>query len=299
MGATTTNAGVVTMKRLNFAPASNSEQFVYGAQRPGYQFRSSIPDTEVDQWVEFMRQQGVTRVCCLLEEQLSCYKSDLLAAYKGSFGEEAVCAAPVEDYKLAREELLTETILPFLDDSVRRQEKVVVHCSAGSGRTGHVLAAWLVYGRQMTNDEALAAVIELGRNPREAAGSGPAGVARLNALLDACRAAAANQHVSFPLDLRQFVADEKWIFAKTCASSWPHEYIVREKVDEGLFVKLVKHIRANGYQGAFYKKKMTYYDEEGLVYWTMGAPVEETTIINRCKKEQTYEYRLAHDDLPT
>jgi hypothetical protein len=66
VGATTTNAGVVTMKRLNFAPASNSEQFVYGAQRPGYQFRSSIPDTEVDQWVEFMRQQGVTRVCCLL-----------------------------------------------------------------------------------------------------------------------------------------------------------------------------------------------------------------------------------------
>jgi hypothetical protein len=44
--------------------------------------------------------------------------------------------------------------------------------------------------------------------------------------------------------------------------------------------------------------KITYYDEDGLVYWTMGAPVEETTIINRCRKEQTYEYRLAHDDLP-
>jgi hypothetical protein len=44
--------------------------------------------------------------------------------------------------------------------------------------------------------------------------------------------------------------------------------------------------------------KITYYDEDGLVYWTMGAPVEETTIINRCRKEQTYEYRLANDDLP-
>lgn len=112
------------------------------------------------------------------------------------------------------------------------------------------------------------------------------------------RELALKNQVCFPPDLHQFVADEKWIFAKTYASSWPHEYIVREKVDEGLFVRLVEHIRANGYQGFFYKMKITYYDEDGLVYWTMGAPVEETTIINRCKKEQTYEYRLAHDDLP-
>ena len=29
-----------------------------------------------------------------------------------------------------------------------------------------------------------------------------------------------------------------------------------------------------------------------------GAPVEETTIINRCKKEDTYEVRLAEGRLP-
>ena len=68
--------------------------------------------------------------------------------------------------------------------------------------------------------------------------------------------------------------------------------------DENLFVKLVEHIRANGYTGSFYSKEITYYDEDGLVYWTMGAPVEETVIINRCRKEQTYEYRLANNDLP-
>ena len=179
-----------TMNRFNFSPASNKEEFVYGAQRPGYPSRSSIPDSEVGQWVAFMRQQGIARVCCLLEDQLSFYQSDLLASYRDSFGEEAVCGAPITDFTLAEEELLTETILPFLDDSVSREEKVVVHCSAGSGRTGHVLAAWLVYGRQMANDEAIAAVIGMGRNPHEAAGSGPTGVASLDSLLDACRDAA-------------------------------------------------------------------------------------------------------------
>jgi hypothetical protein len=38
--------------------------------------------------------------------------------------------------------------------------------------------------------------------------------------------------------------------------------------------------------------------EDGLVYWTMGAPIEETTIINRCPKEGTYEYRLKMGTLP-
>lgn len=72
---------------------------------------------------------------------------------------------------------------------------------------------------------------------------------------------------------------------------WPHEYIVRDRVDEDLFVKLVRHIRAYGYEGKFYSKPITYFDEDGMVYWTMGSPIEETTIVNICKKEQSYEYR--------
>ena len=94
------------------------------------------------------------------------------------------------------------------------------------------------------------------------------------------------------------MSNEKWTFAKTYAKTWPHEYIVRKQVDEQLFVKLVEHIRANGYQGHFYKMEITYYDEDGLVYWTMGAPVGETIIINRCRKEDSYDYRLEHGLLP-
>ena len=43
---------------------------------------------------------------------------------------------------------------------------------------------------------------------------------------------------------------------------------------------------------------LSYFDEEELTYWTMGAPIEETTIINRCKKEGTYEERLKKGTLP-
>ena len=103
--------------------------------------------------------------------------------------------------------------------------------------------------------------------------------------------------MSFPTELNDFVNGEKWTYAKTMPK-WPHEYIVRKRVDEALFEKLVKHIRTNGYEGKFYSKNITYYDEDGIVYWTMGAPLEETIIINRCSKENTYEYRLKEGTLP-
>jgi hypothetical protein len=95
----------------------------------------------------------------------------------------------------------------------------------------------------------------------------------------------------FPVDLRVFVESAEWTFAKTMPE-WPHEYIVRERVDEEFFVTLVQHIREYGYEGKFYSKTMTYYDEYDTVYWTMGAPLDETIIVNRCKKEDSYESRL-------
>ena len=104
--------------------------------------------------------------------------------------------------------------------------------------------------------------------------------------------------IALPDALREFIDSSQWTFAKTMPE-WPHEYIVRARVDENLFAQLVRHIRANGYEGKFYRKSITYYDDGGLVYWTMGAPLEETTIINRCKKENSYEYRPAAEGYTT
>ena len=61
----------------------------------------------------------------------------------------------------------------------------------------------------------------------------------------------------FPEDLWRFVNDERWTYAKTMPD-WPHEYLVRERVDQELFERVVMHIRSNGYEGRFYQKNITY-----------------------------------------
>ena len=98
-------------------------------------------------------------------------------------------------------------------------------------------------------------------------------------------------------ELKNFIQSVQWTYAKTMPE-WPHEYIVRDRVDEDRFVKLVKHIREYGYEGKFYTMNITYFDYDGMTYWTMGATIEETIIINRCRKEETYEARLKEGRLP-
>ncbi|BBD68237.1 dual specificity protein phosphatase [Nostoc commune NIES-4072] len=111
--------------------------------------------------------------------------------------------APIVDFHLCDLETLTQKILPFLIEADKENEKVVVHCSGGIGRTGHVLAAWLVSVRGLSNQAAINAVKKTGRNPYEAAlakltegiaavfrGKNPLTVIKeLNALLNDCRLA--------------------------------------------------------------------------------------------------------------
>jgi protein-tyrosine phosphatase len=170
-----------------FAAASENELIVFGSARPGY------TNEQVNEWIEFMQNQGIQRVCCLLPEtQLTRY-SDLLGAYRQVFGIDQVCWAPIEDFNFAKPEILIHQILPFLEIANQQNEKVVVHCSGGVGRTGHVLAAWLVAGRKLSSKSAIAAVQRTGRNPYEAViaapfkGRNPWKVAaELNTLLDEC-----------------------------------------------------------------------------------------------------------------
>jgi hypothetical protein len=110
----------------------------------------------------------------------------------------------------------------------------------------------------------------------------------------------------WPEELERFIKTEEWTFAKTYAQTWPHEYLVKQRVDEDMFLDVVRHIRQHGHKAAFYRRQYTYFQQDGLVYWTMVPdeadparyPVEDETIINRCPIESTYDYRLEHGTLP-
>lgn len=170
------------MHKFRLGPASREEPIVFGAQGPAYS------PLRISEWIAYMKTQGVKRICCLLhQEQLKAYKEDLLIAYGREFGEENVCWAPIPDYHLCDVGLLKERILPFLKESDERNERVVVHCQGGRGRAGHVLAAWLVFGRGLPVEDAVAAVKETGRNPHEAADWGNAKPEDLYILLEACQ----------------------------------------------------------------------------------------------------------------
>jgi hypothetical protein len=92
--------------------------------------------------------------------------------------------------------------------------------------------------------------------------------------------------------IKQFIENTPWTFAKTYAKTWPHEYIVRERVDQRLFDELAEHIDKNGYESHFYQTKQIYFDFDGRTYWHMG------NIVNRCPEADTYHRREKEGRLP-
>jgi hypothetical protein len=107
-------------------------------------------------------------------------------------------------------------------------------------------------------------------------------------------------------EIKQFIDETPWTWAKTYADSWPHHYIVKDKVDESLFQKFVLHIREFGEWELFYNTPLKYYEEDGMVYWTMVPkdtdpkcyPPETEDIINKCPVDSTYKVRLQEGTLP-
>jgi hypothetical protein len=103
---------------------------------------------------------------------------------------------------------------------------------------------------------------------------------------------------ALPEAVRQFVDSAAWIFAKTYAATWPHEYIVRKPENAEMLLALARHIFEHGVDGRFYSQVRKYHHENGKVYWSMDDTPESTTLVNRCNDEQTYEARLGSGTLP-
>ena len=94
---------------FHFGPARSGEVTAYGARTP------DASPTSIFEWADFMRAQGVTRVCCLLDAgQLAGFPVDLEAEYKRLFGPTRVLMEPIADHHLCSRRALRGNILPFL-----------------------------------------------------------------------------------------------------------------------------------------------------------------------------------------
>lgn len=148
---------------FNFAPASGDDGIIFGAERPGYP-EKSVSDEKVSEWIRFMKSKSIERVVCLLGDEQLCHYTDLLEQYRRGFGTENVMCFSITDYTYPSAELLNERILPALRALKEQRTKTVVHCSAGKGRTGFVLAAYLVNVRGFRIADAVNAILDAGRS---------------------------------------------------------------------------------------------------------------------------------------
>ena len=84
--------------------------------------------------------------------------------------------------------------------------------------------------------------------------------------------------------LREMIARCEWTFAKTMPFA-PHEYIVKERcpLSAEEFEYFVNMQREHGIREKWGKYNNPYLYIDDYKYWTMGAPLEDTTVINRAK----------------
>ena len=81
------------MNNFRFNSASSSEEIVYGSERPGYP-QKSVGKGLIRDWVLFVKERRIRRVCCLLtKDQLDDYDEDLLEIYRQEFGDNKLCWA--------------------------------------------------------------------------------------------------------------------------------------------------------------------------------------------------------------
>jgi len=86
---------------------------------------------------------------------------------------------------------------------------------------------------------------------------------------------------------------KRWIFAKTMPHA-PHWYTLRrEWYNDELFNEIVTLIRRYGYKERYGRTWYTKFNINGMKYWTMGAPIPKTILINRAHVDA----RSPYDDI--
>lgn len=96
--------------------------------------------------VEWLVKQGIKAILTLTEQPLP-------GTHIDGFGL-TVMNVPMRDHQVPGTDALLKGV-KFIEEQVQVGRPVAVHCMAGEGRTGCVLAAYLIRTRGMSADEAL------------------------------------------------------------------------------------------------------------------------------------------------
>lgn len=125
----------------NFGPASLYDTVLFTAERPGNRFieDASVSSSIVNEWIAFMKNQGIGHVLVLLDDnEFSIYQDPgLLGLYQA--GGLSYCQATMGDVESY------DRVIAYLQNVEKRGETAVTHCTGGIGRAGRVAAAWLVH----------------------------------------------------------------------------------------------------------------------------------------------------------
>ncbi|MDA4131445.1 MAG: dual specificity protein phosphatase family protein [Thaumarchaeota archaeon] len=89
--------------------------------------------------------KGIKAILSMTEKPLPSDWTGMLTAYKN---------VQVANHKAPTMEQLDESV-NFITENVTRKNKVLVHCAAGKGRTGTVLAAYLCVSQGISPQEAI------------------------------------------------------------------------------------------------------------------------------------------------
>lgn len=94
------------------------------------------------------------------------------------------------------------------------------------------------------------------------------------------------------------IARCQWTFAKTMPFA-PHEYIVKDRcpLSKDEFEYFVNMQREHGVKERWGKYNNPYLYIDDYKYWTMGAPIEDTTVINRAKACVVNDVHQLHEGI--
>lgn len=98
--------------------------------------------------------------------------------------------------------------------------------------------------------------------------------------------------------IAESLLQQRWIFAKTMPEN-PHWYTLRKEWNTHSlsFNDTVMFMRQNGYKEKFKKTWYSMFDINDMKYWTMGAPLRQTILINRTHKKNNNKHTSFYDQI--